>query len=328
MTSFLFPRLLTAITLGVIMAGLPARAEDAFKTFRQLESPTKMPKLNAFSPKLPAPHMPSARIVTLQAKLTADGAPVQKGLRWRVFSPQTGADGKLPLIASSEGGSAELQLAPGSYFVNVSLGRAGITKKLEIAEQGDIPVQTLVLDAGGMVLNAVSGSDIRIRSGSVKFKIYAGDSQDDTNRSLVMDNVEPNTIVSLNTGTYHVVSEYGNVNSVVRADIKVEAGKLTEATIQHRAAQITFKLVSEHGAEAIADTAWSIFSASGDPVAESVSAYPVMVLSEGQYTAVARNKDRIYQREFSVKAGADADVELLLRDSQQAAQQNATFDTN
>ncbi len=38
-------------------------------------------------------------------------------------------------------------------------------------------------------------------------------------------------------------------------------GKLTEATIQHRAAQITFKLVSDAGGEAIADTAWSILTA-------------------------------------------------------------------
>jgi hypothetical protein len=37
-----------------------------------------------------------------------------------------------------------------------------------------------------------------------------------------------------------------------------------------------------------------------------------MVLSEGNYTAVARNKDKIYQRDFEVKAGRNSDVELLL----------------
>ncbi len=99
---------------------------------------------------------------------------------------------------------------------------------------------------------------------------------------------------------------------MIRADIQVAAGKLTQATIQHRAARITFKLVSSVGGEAIADTAWSILTASGDIIAENVGAFATMVLSEGNYTAVARNKDRIYQRDFAVKAGRNSDVELLL----------------
>ncbi|MDQ0455945.1 hypothetical protein [Rhizobium paknamense] len=328
MTSLL-PRLAQVfMAVALTMPALPVRAEDAFQSFKQLQSPPKMPKLNSFSPRLGSVHNANARMVALEAKLTPDGAPLKRGLRWRVFSPVADAEGKLPLVASSEGGSAELQLSPGSYFVNVSLGRAGVTKKLEVPEQGDVPRQVMVLDAGGLVLNAVSGTDTRIKPSTLKFKIYAGDAQEDSNRGLVMENIEPNTIVSLNTGTYHVVSEYGDVNAVVRADIKVEAGKLTEATLQHRAAQITFKLVADQGGEAIADTAWSILTASGDAVAESVSAYPVMVLSEGRYMAVARNKDNIYQKEFSVKAGVNTDVEVLLKDRQQAVQQNAGIDAN
>ncbi|MDK1480839.1 hypothetical protein QN226_19260, partial [Sinorhizobium sp. 6-117] len=119
-------------------------------------------------------------------------------------------------------------------------------------------------------------------------------------------------VIRLNAGTYHVVSDYGSVNAVIRADIQVEAGKLTEATIQHRAAKLTLKLVSEAGGEAIADTAWSILTSSGDVVSESVGAFPTLVLAEGSYTAVARNKDKIYQRDFAVKAGVNTDVEVLL----------------
>ena len=83
-------------------------------------------------------------------------------------------------------------------------------------------------------------------------------------------------------------------------------------TIQHRAAKLTLKLVSEAGGEAIADTAWSILTSSGDVVSESVGAFPTLVLAEGSYTAVARNKDKIYQRDFAVKAGVNTDVEVLL----------------
>ncbi|TCS08840.1 MULTISPECIES: hypothetical protein [unclassified Rhizobium] len=310
-----FARIGLAIAL-LMLTPFGAAAQDAFKEFKQLESTPKMPKLNAFIAPGSTQEGVRLRDVSLEAKLTADGAPVEDGLTWYVFSPVAGTDGKLPLIASSKGGSAAFQLAAGDYFVNVSFGRAGVTKKLTVPDDGRVDKQVMVLDAGGLLLNAVSGSDVRIRPDQLSFSIYSAEVRDDGERGLVMADVPPNTVVRLNAGTYHIVSEYGNVNASIRADIQVEAGKLTEATIQHRAAQINFKLVSETGGEAIADTAWSILTAAGDSVGESVSAFPTMVLSEGEYTAVARNKDKIYQRDFTVAAGVNTDVEVLMKDQQ------------
>ncbi len=295
-------------------ATAPALAQEAFETFKQLNGSTKMPKLKAFSAPGAAAiaNATQGRSVKLDAKLTENGEPMQHGLSWRVFSPIPGVDGKLPLLASAEGGSAAFQLAPGDYFVNVSFGRAGATKKLSIPAEGEIETQVLLLDAGGMSLSAISGADTHIPDKQLSFDIYSSEVREDGERRLVLADVKPNTIVRLNAGTYHVVSEYGSINAVVRADITVEAGELTEATIQHRASQVGFKLVSEEGGEAIADTAWSVLTSGGDIVAESVSAFPVMVLAEGQYTAVARNKDQLFQKDFEVKAGVNIDVELLL----------------
>jgi len=91
--------------------------------------------------------------------------------------------------------------------------------------------------------------------------------------------------------------------------------KLTDATVEHRAAELTMKLVRDHGGEAIADTSWSVITDSGDPVGESVGAYASMVLAEGDYTIVAKNKDRIYQRDFTVEAGHNQEVEVLANES-------------
>ena len=291
-----------------------AAQEDAFGEFHQLNSTTKMPKLNAFSAAPGAPGVP-ARDVRFEAKLTPGGETMQDGLAWRVFSPVAGQDGKLPLIASSNGGSAAFQLAPGDYFVNVAFGRAGVTKKVTVPTEGDVAKETLILDAGGFVLNAVAGADQRIPPAQLSFSVYSSEVRDNGDRALVMSDVKPNTVVRLAAGTYHIVSEYGEVNAVVRADIQVEAGKLTQAVLQHRAAQVTLKLVSQAGGEAIADTAWSVLTAAGDVVSESVSAFPSMVLAEGDYLAIARNKDKIYQRDFNVKAGLNSDVEVLMRDA-------------
>jgi hypothetical protein len=326
-------RITTGQFLGVLAAvvftvtgGPASRAEDLadpFKSFSAIASPHKMPKLNSFNPLGPeaVTQGVTAKDIRLEALLTEKGKPVEQGLTWRVFSPIPGSDGKLPLLATSEGGSAAFQLIPGEYFVNVAFGRAGATRKIKIAEAGAVEKQVLVLDAGGVMLNAVSGSDVRIPPGELSFSIFSADEKEDGERALVVADVKPGTVVRLNTGTYHVVSNYGSVNAVIRADIQIEAGKLTEATIQHRAAKLTLKLVSEPGGEAIADTAWSILTSSGDVVSESVGAFPTLVLAEGGYTAIARNKEKIFQRDFTVKAGVNTDVEVLLDDkgSQPAA---------
>ncbi|TDH39502.1 hypothetical protein E2A64_09395 [Pseudohoeflea suaedae] len=250
----------------------------------------------------------------MEAVLGEDGEPVQQGLTWRVFQPIPGTDGKLPLLASSEGGSTSFDLSPGDYFIHVSFGRAGVTKKLSIPRTGPVEKQRLVLNAGGLVLNAVSGNGVRIVPSELSFKIYQANGESpDFEQQLVLDDVKPNTIVRLNAGTYHIVSDYGDNNAVIRSDIRVETGKLTEAVIQHRAAELTLKLVSEEGGEAIADTAWSILTSGGDVVSETVGAFPRIVLAEGQYTAIARNKNQTYSRDFDVVAGHNADVEVLLK---------------
>jgi hypothetical protein len=303
-----------AITFAVIflLTGAAA-AQDPFS----LTDPTQQfndPKLNSFSPVIDQPAQPvrHGRTVHLEAKLAEGGEPMKYGLSWRIFSPIPGPDGKLPMLASSEGGSTSFDLDPGDYFVHVAFGRAGATKKLKISASEDPATQTLVLDAGGMVLNAVSGNDVRIPPDELSFAIYSSEVKEDGERGLIMDDVKPNEVVRLNAGTYHVVSDYGKVNATIRADIKIEAGRLTQAVIQHRAAKITLKLVSQAGGEAIADTAWSILTASGDSVAESVGAFPVVVLAEGNYTAVARHKNNIYQRDFTVASGRNQDVEVML----------------
>ncbi|MBK5570595.1 hypothetical protein AB4Z34_14995 [Ensifer sp. 2YAB10] len=305
--------------LAILIAGAAAGsvlAEDAtqaFESFPSIAGPRKMPKLTGFSPMTSDPIADGTlKDVKLEALLTEKGAPVEAGLTWRVFSPIPGSDGKLPLLATSEGGSTAFNVVPGDYFVNVSFGRASATRKIRVPQEGTLEKQVLVLDAGGIKLNAVSGSDVRIPPAELSFSVYSADTKSDGERALIMSDVKPNTVIRLGAGTYHVTSSYGATNASTAADIQVEAGKLTEATIQHRAAKLTLKLVSEPGGEAIANTAWTILTSAGDTVDEENGAFPTLVLLEGSYSAVARYKDKIYERDFTVKAGVNTDVEVLL----------------
>ena len=75
------------------------------------------------------------------------------------------------------------------------------------------------------------------------------------------------------------------------------------------------KLVRETGGEAIADTSWSLLTESGDPIKETVGAFASMVLAEGDYTIIAKNRDRIYQKDFTVVAGQNQEIEVIATDA-------------
>jgi hypothetical protein len=281
---------------------------------RVVREPTPPPPVNSYAPAIDLTSRGVAGLgrVTLAAQLDAEGPDITRGMVWRVFESGPDPTGKLRLVASAKGGNQSFDLAPGSYLIHASFGRAGATKRVTVSPQA--ARENFVLDAGGLKMDAVIAGGRKIPGDKLRFSIY-GEESPESERALILPNVSPNTVVRLNSGTYHVVSTYGNVNAVVRSDIKVDAGKLTEAVVEHHAAELTMKLVREPGGEAIADTAWSIQTTSGDTVRESVGAFASMVLSEGDYTVIAKNRDNIYQRDFTVEAGRNQDVEVIADES-------------
>jgi hypothetical protein len=231
-------------------------------------------------------------------------------LSWRVFSAEPGAEGHLQVLASESGGSTSVQLPPGSYLINAAFGRASATKRVTIGNEDH--VESVVLNAGGLRLGAVVGEDQPVQADQVSFEI-SQDSEGGPN-AIVVPHATGDRILRLSAGTYHVVSRYGNVNAVVRADIEVVAGKLTEAVIRHAGAEATLKLVSNAGGEALANTVWTVLTEGGDTVHESVGAFPSIILAEGKYTAVASHERKAYSRDFNIESGVDRDVEVLLTD--------------
>lgn len=311
----MFFRLKALLSMALLSVALTANAY-AQNNFTVEQQPNiQLPGLQDFSPtENPAQNSATAIAVALEAVLQEEGAPIQTGLIWRVFDPTPDEEGKLRLIAAAEGGSTSIDFEPGDYFVHVAFGRASVTKKLSVSPDAEIPPQRFILDAGGVILKAASGDNTRLSPSLLNFSIYSGeqDAVADTDRQLILEFVKPNLIVRLNEGTYHVVSKYGDVNAVTRADVRVEKGKLTEVLMNHRAAEVTFKLVSKEGGEGIADTAWSVYSSSGDIIGEMVGAFPRLVLSEGDYTVIALHQENEYPLDFHVSPGKNSDVEVLL----------------
>ena len=93
----------------------------------------------------------------------------------------------------------------------------------------------------------------------------------------------------------------------------IETGKITDATLHHRAAKVTLKLVAQAGGEAFAGTAFSVLTPGGDVIREAIGAFPQVILAEGDYVLIARQEGQVYSRDFKDESGIDRDIEVLAK---------------
>lgn len=249
----------------------------------------------------------------LVAFVTEDGQPIEKGLLWRIFSDD-GTEGPIssPLV-TDRSGSPLVQLKPGNYIINVTFGRAHLTRPITVSARSSTEpvVEKFVLNAGGLRVNALLSGKLA-PAGSVAYSIYTDRDQSDE-RKLILAGAKTGIVMRLNAGIYYIESIYGDANASVRSDVTVEAGKLTEVTISHSFAKISFKLVTISGGDALPNTRWSIQTADGAVVKESIGALPSHTLAPGTYTVIARNQDKAFKKEFKVQDGKNDEIEIILK---------------
>lgn len=250
--------------------------------------------------------------LALAASMTEDGQIIDQGLIWRVFRDKPGPDGRPRLVSTVRDATPNLALEPGDYVINVAYGRANLTRRISVA--ADKPSdERFVLNAGGLRVAFVLPGTDAMADRATAYDVFSDERDQAGQRKLLVSGVRPGMILRLNAGLYNIVSAYGDANAVARADVTVEAGKLTEATLTHQAAKITFKLVTRPGGDAISDTQWTITTQQGEMVKESVGALPTHVLAPGVYMATARNAGQAFQRTFTVQQGQSAQIEVLRR---------------
>ncbi|MCV6574712.1 MAG: hypothetical protein OIF58_03165 [Cohaesibacter sp.] len=258
-----------------------------------------------------APEIQPGGIARLQlaAFLTQNGQPLQRGMNWRIFEEKKGDNGRMPMTHNSDGGALEVDLKPGRYIVYAGYGYANLTKRVILPKAGDYS-ESFILQAGGLRLGAVAAGDINLDNNLLRFNIYSKTGTEE-NQQLIAPNIRSNQVIKLTEGTYHIVSSYGDANAKVRGDVEVKAGDLVTVTMIHNAAKITLRLVSEPGGEALTNTVWTVLTPGGDLVKRAIGAFPTLALAAGDYTAIAKQGEEIYNRDFAVDAGLNRDIEVL-----------------
>ncbi len=250
--------------------------------------------------------------VTLTAYLSEGSAPMTADIVWRVFEGHPANDGNYHLLTVVREPKPTLELKPGEYLINIAYGRANLTKKIGVWPQNPVN-EDFVVNAGGLRMNATLARAPITAEHLLKLELFS-DAQDQFgNRQKLFGDLRPGIVIRLNSGVYHLVSTYGDGNSVITADVVIEPGKITEAGIDHDAGKVTLKLVQRSGGEAVADTRWTIYNASGEVIKESAGAFPTHILAAGEYRVAAQHAERQYAGVFTVAAGDSKLVEVMMQ---------------
>jgi hypothetical protein len=278
-----------------------------------LPAPLMQPPVATAVPPVVAPTgaaVPNQAVLALTARFGKDLPVVSNGLVWRIFADRPDETGNFKLVREDRTATPNVVLPPGNYVIHVALGLVSAVRPVTLKAETDR--ESFILPAGGLRIEGRVGTS-KIPQNQISFAIYKGSQFEVGERASLVPSVAPGDVVLLPEGTYYIISNYGDANSVVRSDIRVQASKLTDVIITHRAAVITLKLVSDRGGEALANTAWSVITPGGDVVKESIGAFPRVILSEGEYRVIAKNEGKVYERPFNVVNGVDGEVEVVAR---------------
>ncbi len=253
---------------------------------------------------------PTVSALAVSARFGRDAPTIGAGLHWRVYADKPDHTGAFKLLKEDKSASPVISLPTGGYIVHAAFGLATAVKRVTV--RNETVREVFEIPAGGVRFEG-RVADARIPAGQITFDVYKGGQFEVGDKRPIASEVPTGDLVLLPEGTYHVVSNYGDGNAVIRSDFRVQAGKLTDARINHRAALITLKLVGERGGEALANTAWSVLTPGGDVIKELIGAFPTVILAEGDYVAIARHEGKVFNREFKVEPGFDREIELLTR---------------
>jgi len=309
-----------ALSLQLISAAIPASIMIAGASAQIVQNGAADPpplRLQGINPNVNSSEKPPQGILNLTAAIGQNElAPLRAGVKWHVFRETPGARALPKLVAQSSEPAPSISLPNGTYIVHASLGLAGVTKRVSVT--GAPLSERLVLNAGALRVTGLLG-DRPINPSKLSIAIYVP-LRNNSEAKLVLANAQSGEIIGLPEGNYHVVSTLldqgpagvaNPTNSVVSADLKVQSGKLTDATLRHRAAIMTLKLVNNPGGEALANTSFTILTPGGDVIREMIGAFPSLALAEGEYVAIARHDAKTYQTTFKVASTIDRDVEVM-----------------
>ncbi len=253
----------------------------------------------------------------LNAKLTADGSDVDKGLGWDVYEIKADELGKRIRVTYSYNAKPLFRLAPGKYYVTVKSGSARAAKEVEI-KADQLTKETLIFNAGRVKMNALLNEGAKPVDRGLGWDVYEVKADELGKRRKVTYSYDAQPLFVLPQGKYLITVRLGSASA--SKEIEIKADTLIKESIVLGAGKVRARVVLSAGGQAMSrDLGWDVYEASADELGKrkkvtySYSAEPVFKLIAGKYLLQVKLGSAIARQEVEVKPNEMTDVTLDLK---------------
>lgn len=250
----------------------------------------------------------------LSAKLSSESPPLIANIKWEIYNFEKSSDGNRAQIVTTDVSQPTLPLAPGRYIVRAVFGVSSTAKVVKITT-AQVTDATFILNVGGIrvkpLLIAGEPPDGKIPHQWI-YLVSKADSL--ASPELIATADDPKKIHQLAAGTYELISRFGTANAVVKTNVTVSPGLLTEVEVSHKASIVQFKLFKKwRGGEELMDVSWKLLDDEDNVIAKNLNANAGEIIAPGRYKIVALYNNTTYSKIFKVKPGKKKLIKVVAR---------------
>ena len=250
----------------------------------------------------------------LVAKLASDSPPLEANIKWEIYNFKKSSDGNRSQILTSEVAQPTLPLSPGKYIVRAVFGISSTAKVVTISP-AQITDATFILNTGGIrVKPLLIAGEPPAGKLSQQWIFLNPPTGSTSSAQLIATANDPNEIHQLSAGIYELISRFGTANAVVKTNVTISPGLLTEVEISHKAGIVQFKLLKKRrGGEELTGASWKLFDDEGNEVARDFAAASGEIIAPGRYKVTALYNDNTYTKMFNIKPGRKKLIEVVVK---------------
>lgn len=249
--------------------------------------------------------------------LYAEGGPQVKGaLSWEVNETEKDIDGNRKRVAYSYDTEPFFELAPGAYFLSVTVGAATGTVEFEMS--ADSPRElAVVLDAGLAAVVAKRTTESEPIAGGLSWEVYGVDKDIDGNRTRFSYSYDNQPLFTLPAGRYVLEVKHGA--SAGESVFEVKAGKRAEVEIVLNSGVAVLQAALAEGMAPIGGgLAWEVLEAEKDiegkrkRVSYSYDNQPSFALQAGDYLVTLKRGSSTTEVMIAVEADQRTETTLVM----------------
>ena len=239
------------------------------------------------------------------------GAPLKRMVyRVEKISDQTGSVEREVLRTAAH--NPRIRLPSGEYLIHATHDLAKTSERATV-QPGRITRKIINMNAGALRISSkFSGSANKFKD-RVSYKIFASTPQFDGERREIARTTRLGKTFRLNVGHYIVAGQLGNLNATVEANVTVEAGKLTDVALVHKAGLVSLSLVKRPGGQPEQNVFWLLLDNRGRELWRTSRPTPRFALAKGRYRAVAEISGKRLEKKFTIASGQEKKIELAVK---------------